>query len=246
MEDLNISETNKNEQSTSSFNIRWIIVLVLFGFWMVGMSIIIAGWLISNQIAKNNQPYADDNASPGVQQVNVEVPAGVPVLGDNNAKVTIIEFADFQCPFCSEWQKNVFPELKSKYIDTGKARFLFMDYAFLGDESVRAAQAARCAADQSKFWEYHDILYNSQNGENAGAFVDANLVEFARKLNLNVTDFNTCLFTEKHKGALETDQIKISQLGIQSTPTVLINGYKLEGVRLVSDYSAIIDAELAK
>jgi protein-disulfide isomerase len=122
----------------------------------------------------------------------------VPRLGDPNAPVTIVEYADFQCPFCEKVFQSVLPQIKTKYIASGKANFVFQDFAFLGPESTRAAEAAKCAGAQGKFWDYHDTLYQSQNGENQGAFADPKLKGFAKTLGLDITQFNTCLTTKKY------------------------------------------------
>src|SRR3990167_3005650 len=88
------------------------------------------------------------------------------VLGDQNAPVTIIEYGDYQCPFCGKFFKETEPTLRENYIKTGKVKFVYRDFAFLGQESLWAANAAQCAGEQGKFWEYHDYLYGNQNGEN--------------------------------------------------------------------------------
>lgn len=235
-----------NQKPTKSSNNFAIIIAILIGAWLIGMSILAAGWLISKELAKNSyndEGYAvEENLGP----INIEVPAGIPVLGDNNAPVTIVEFADFQCPFCGEWQKTIFQELKSKYIETGKARFVFMDYAFLGDESTRAAQAARCANDQNRFWEYHDLLYTKQSGENEGAFIDDNLKQFAKELKLNEDEFNSCFDSNKYASQLNSDIVEADEYGVISTPTIYINGNKLEGILPFSRYEELIETELAK
>lgn len=234
-----------NESAKSNNHSKWgLVVTIIISAWLIGVSIVIAGWLISRQIAINNPDVSDTNPIPQTQHVDIEVPAGIPVLGDNNAKVTIIEFADFQCPFCGEWQKTVFPGIKSKYIDSGKARFVFMNYAFLGEESNKAAEAARCAQDQGKFWEYHDELYQNQKGENEGAFTDANLKTFAKNIKLNETEFNTCFDSRKYQQEIIDDLDKGTAYSVQSTPTVFINGNKYEGILSLTSYASIIDAEL--
>jgi len=96
----------------------------------------------------------------------------------------IIEYADFQCPFCGKFFKETEETLIKDYVDAGKVRFVYRDFAFLGKESLKAAEAARCAGDQGKFWEYHDYLYNHQNGENQGAFSNLYLKSFAGELKL--------------------------------------------------------------
>lgn len=223
-----------------------LIIAILIGAWIIGMSVLGAGYLISKEVAKN---YAINNVNTEplpIGPIDIEVPAGVPVLGDNNAKVTIVEFADFQCPFCGQWHKEIFPQLKKEYIDTGKARFIFMDFAFLGEESSKAAEAARCAQDQGKFWEYHDELLANQKGENEGAFNDSNLKKFASQIKLDMAKFNACFDARVNKPLLEESTTKASNYGVTSTPSVYINGNLLEGLMPFNSYKQIIETELDK
>ncbi|MCL5004078.1 MAG: DsbA family protein [Patescibacteria group bacterium] len=105
-------------------------------------------------------------------------------LGNPSASVKVVEFGDYQCPYCEQFYSSVFPQLKKDFIDTGKVEFAFRDLAFLGLESTNAALAASCANEQGKFWEYHDKLYGNQKGENQGAFSLENLKRFAAELSL--------------------------------------------------------------
>lgn len=242
MENLDLEQSSR-----ANFKVKYgVIVAILIGAWIIGMSILAAGWIVTKEIAKENAPYPDYNSSQLAGPVNIEVPEGLPVLGDNNAKVTLVEFADFQCPYCGEWQKTVFQQIKSKYIDTGKVRFVFMDFPFLGAESTRAAEAGRCAADQGKFWEYHDLLFSKQKGENEGVFADVNLKQFANDLHLNELEFNSCLDLKKYEVKLAEDMVKADGYGVQSTPTLFINGNKLEGLLTFAEYEQVIEAELSK
>jgi protein-disulfide isomerase len=242
---MNEEEFKSNISNTPAQ--KWgVIVAILFGAWIIGMSIVIGGWIISKEIAKNDiKPVT--NTSQTQPKLNVDIPNTLSVLGNPEAKVTIVEFADFQCPFCGEWQKDIFPKLKSDYIDQGKVKFVFYDYAFLGLESKQAALAARCANDQGKFWEYHDKLYENQKGENEGAFSDSNLKRFATELNLNTSDFSTCFNSQKYlsdiEGNLKTATVNYQ---IDSTPTIVINGNVMPGVYPYEAYQKTIDAELSK
>ena len=143
--------------------------------------------------------------------------------GASDSKVVIIEFADYQCPFCARYFSQVEQPLLKDYVNSGKARFVFRDYAFLGPESLWAAQAARCAGDQGKFWEYHDYLFNHQGQENSGAFSKENLKSFARTLRLNQAQFNSCLDSEKYKNEVNKDLQDGQTVGVTSTPATFIN-----------------------
>lgn len=173
--------------------------------------------------------------------VPIEVKPGAPVMGDPNAKVTIVEFGDYQCPFCHEFFTALFPQLKREYIDTGKVKFVYQDFAFLGDESKAAGEAAKCAQDQNKFWEYHDYLFNHQDGENKGAFTVPKLKQFARALQLDTGKFSACLDTHAKQAEDQQETDSGIGYGIQATPTLFINGHKYEGVGTISLLKQAID-----
>jgi protein-disulfide isomerase len=123
------------------------------------------------------------------------------------------------------------PALLQQYVDTGEAQFVYKHSAFLGPESVWAAQAAECAADQGKFWEYHDLLFQRQKGENQGAFSKDNLIGFAQELGLDMTQFEPCLRDDKTLARVQADTEEGQQFGVRGTPTFFINGKPLVGAQ---------------
>ena len=161
-------------------------------------------------------------------------------MGNPDAAVVVEEFADFQCPSCAYFFNDYEPNIVKNYVSTGKIYFKFVPFSFLGPESVAAAEAAYCANDQGKFWEYHDTLYVNQRGENQGWFSTARLVDFANSLNLDTTTFKTCLDTEKYKQQVQDDLDYGKQKGIDRTPSFLVNG------RLVyaDTVTAVIESEV--
>ncbi|MBI2758924.1 MAG: DsbA family protein [Chloroflexi bacterium] len=161
--------------------------------------------------------------------------------GDPNAPVTIIEFGDFQCPFCGRFFAQTEPQMNEQYIQSGKVRFGYFNFSFLGPESNWAAEAAECASDQNKFWEYHDKLYNSQSGENQGAFNKDNLKKFAQDLGFDTQAFNNCLDSGKYTSLVQADTQASSALGVQSTPTFLINGQTVIGAQPFQVFQQAID-----
>lgn len=179
-------------------------------------------------------------------KVDVKVTADDPVKGNPNAKLTIVEFADFQCPYCGRFFKDTLPSVTKEYIDTGKVKFVYKSLAFLGKESTDAANAALCAKEQNKFWEYHDKLYNSQSGENQGAFATANLKQFAADLGLDTTQFNSCLDSQKYNAQVVADQAEASRNGFNSTPSLAIGSTPIIGAQPYAQFKAAVDAELAK
>ncbi len=117
--------------------------------------------------------------------------------------------------------------------------------AFLGEESQWAAEASECAGDQDKFWEYHDKLFTSQNGENQGAFNKDNLKQFAADLKLDTAAFNECLDSGKYTQAVQEQTGIANQLGVNSTPAFIINGYPVLGAQPFDAFQKIIDGELS-
>lgn len=168
------------------------------------------------------------------------------VLGDQNAPVTIIEYGDFQCPFCGKFFKDTESVLREKYIKTGKVKFIYRDFAFLGPESTWASNAARCAGEQNKFWQYHDHLYGNQRGENQGTFSKDNLKNFASTIGLDRVKFDSCLDSEKYNDLIQKETKEGGEAGVQGTPASFINGALYAGALPVASFTKIIDDELNK
>lgn len=165
-------------------------------------------------------------------------------MGDPNALVHIVEYGDFQCPYCLKFWTETEPQLIEEYVNTGKVYFEYRSFPFLGPESTWAAEAAYCAGDQGKFWEYHDTLYTNWTGENVGDFTQDKLIKYAEALNLNVDEFESCLSEEKHKGTVEQDMAEAEALGVHATPTLFVNGIKLEGAQPFSILKEFIEQQL--
>ncbi|HYK99131.1 MAG TPA: DsbA family protein [Candidatus Acidoferrales bacterium] len=188
--------------------------------------------------------------SSGSRTPVATVPPGVAqngqVLGQANAPVTIDEWADFQCPACGMYVRNTEPQIRSTYVANGQVKIVFHDFAFLGSESNWAAEAALCASDQGKFWEYHDKLYASQRGENQGAFTKDNLKKFGSDLGLGPA-FAACVDSGKYAQSVRDEQKAGQDLGVNATPTLFVNGQKLDArVYSYDDMKKIIDPKLGK
>lgn len=221
-----------------------LIITILIGAWLIGLSILGAGWLISKEISRQStNVYSEINEQ---SPIDIKLPEILGSQGSEDSKVVVVEFADFQCPFCGEWQKEIYSKLKTEYIDSKKIKFVFWPIAFLGEESNKAAEAALCAKDQGKFWEYHDILYLNQSGENQGAFADYKLQSLADKIGIKQEDFITCFNSRIFKPHIEDLTNSSATYGVNSTPTVFINGQKLEGVQPWENYKLLIESELNK
>jgi protein-disulfide isomerase len=176
---------------------------------------------------------------------------GAPILGAESAPVTIIDFSDFQCPKCARFVKSTEPEIKSEYIDTVKVALVFKHFPRLGSDSFFAALASECAKEQGKFWEYHDVLYQNQQGENSGWASKEKLKEFASQIGLDRQQFDPCLDSEKYKPIIDRDLALVKELNLQSTPSFLIlksDGTEMEvlsGAHPFPSFKALIDKRLS-
>jgi len=162
-------------------------------------------------------------------------------MGNPKAPIHIIEYGDFQCPYCLQFWKESEPQLIKEYVNTGKVYFEFRSFPILGPESILAAEGAYCAGDQNKFWEYHDTLFTNWTGENVGGFTQDKLILYAKALHLNMTEFTSCLNEEKHKKTVEQDKALADTDGVSGTPTLFINGYKFDGVQPFDTLKSFIE-----
>ncbi len=169
-----------------------------------------------------------------------------PVLGETAAPVAIHEYGDFQCPSCGAFARSIEPQVRAAYIETGKARLVWHDFAWIGAESRDAANAARCAGDEGKFWKYHDLLYANQSGENAGAFSKDRLKGFGAAIGLEPTTFRACVDAGTYAAAVQADIGDVRQKGFNGTPTFVIGDQRIVGAQPFEVFAAAIDAALAK
>ncbi len=152
--------------------------------------------------------------------------SGFQMLGSKDAPITMVEFTDYQCPFCQRFHLTTFPELKKNYIDTGKVRFFSRDMPLdFHPNALRAAQAGRCAADQGQFWAMRDVM-----GANPDKLDLNNLLVFAGNLKLDVNAFKTCVESEKYKNPVQNDAEAAMKMGANGTPTFVIGKSTADGV----------------
>jgi len=182
-------------------------------------------------------PTVDINSAGGVGHF--------PVQGDANAKVTIIEFADFRCPFCEQFFSQTMPQITTNYINTGKVKFAFRDFAVLGAASTTAAEAAECANDQGKFWAFHDYLYKNQPDEsNTTMYNTDTLSKEAVTLGMDGTKFSNCLNSKADDAKVQQDIADGQKAGVSGTPAFFINGTFINGAEPYSTFQQTIDAAL--
>ncbi len=178
-------------------------------------------------------------SAPDTQTTLAE--AGDLILGPENAPITLIEYSDYQCPFCKRWHDQVFYQLMAEYPD--QIRFIYRDFPLMSIHpgALPAAEAANCAAEQDAYFDYHEALFSNQyNMDNAG------LLQYAADLGLDTEAFRACLSSQRYRQEVLADLQYGMSIGVQSTPTFLINSTVVVGAQPYEVFKQIIDAELAQ
>jgi protein-disulfide isomerase len=227
------------------------------GSYFLPVSILIAGVLIAGSVLYSSIGSGDLSGSDGAARVGQQAPDqggkvdvsvdDDAILGDKDAPVTIVEFSDYQCPFCRRFWKDTLPQLKAEYIDTGKARLVYRDLPLSFHPAAQiSAEAAQCAGDQDQYWQYHDKLFEEQDKQGGGTvqYGAEELKKWALEIGLNVVTFNSCLDSGKYKSEVEKDTADGSIAGATGTPSFFINGRRLIGAQPFAAFKAIIDEEL--
>lgn len=180
--------------------------------------------------------------SPSNEPIQVSVDDD-PIKGNKAAPVTIVEFSDFECPFCGKFYTETYKQIIDTYVTTGKASLVFRDFPLssIHPDAEKAAEAAECANEQGKFWEMHNKLF-----ENQQALSVDNLKQYAKDLKLNTVKFNDCLDTGKYEAEVAKDTKEAASYGVTGTPAFFINGRLIAGAYPFSEFKKIIDEELAK
>lgn len=193
-------------------------------------------------------PVPQPAQAPAVENVSLKVEPGWEVMGRDDAPVTIVEFADFQCPFCQKFHKDSFAQLKKEFIDTGKVRFVSRDMPLdFHPFAQSAAEAARCAGEQGKFWEMRDTLISHAPDLQADK-----ILSYASDLKLDTAAFKTCVDANKYKDVFAKDSAEAAKLGISGTPSFVIakttkdelHGLKVVGALPYTAFEAYINDAL--
>lgn len=184
-----------------------------------------AGWWIYQQMY----------APPKQPDVYASIPISAsPLLGNENATMTVVLFSDFECPYCGQFARDTFPEIKAKYIDTGRVRFVYKQFPLDTHEYAHiAAQASLCAHDQDAFWAYHDVLYAHQS-----ALAIDDLEGYAVTLGLDSKEFNTCLASGQHEVDITIDKALGKKSSVTGTPTFFFNGRRVVGALTAQEFDA--------
>ncbi len=187
------------------------------------------------------------NLDMGQTHGTVSTAMGSPILGSPTAPITIIEFGDYQCSQCYKWYHNTKPAIFENYIDTGKANLIFVDLAILGRDSPKAAAATYCAEEQGAYWEFHDLLYTSQESQiDNGWASPERLKAFAFSLGLDMDLFDNCLDSGKFLKRVQFNTNEAKKQGATGTPTFIIvssdGQQKIGGAQPFSVFKNVIDS----
>jgi protein-disulfide isomerase len=215
------------------------ITLVIFGF--NGSS---------NEMGLSMEPTPKmEQVGPKKITIDTFLSNGSPILGDDNAPITLVEFGDYQCHYCNVFFQTIEDDIIKNYVKTGKVKMIFKDYNIIGEDSVKASQGAHCANDQGLFWEYHDILYSNWTGENNGWASSENLTIFAQQIGLNMNKWSECMNKGSHSQIILKSNDDARTLELTGTPAFfVINSEgkvsKLFGAQPFEVFKKIFDNEL--
>jgi len=225
-----------------------LVVSVVFVILIIVVAISFSSYQANLLEMHDKTKYLEKIAAKQSPLLNLENSS--PALGSENAPVTIVEFGDYQCEACYAWFHNTRDTLIDNYIETGKAKLVFVDLPFLGRDSPKAAQASYCAEDQGKYWEYHTILYTFQDGPPDSGWADRDrLNSFAFSLDMNMDEFNDCMDYSKYAKRVQANYDQAVKNGVQGTPTFIIISQdgtteKFAGAQPYSVFAATIESML--
>jgi protein-disulfide isomerase len=247
-----MSEDNKKITIEVDRLTFWRAGTIIFAFLFV-ISIFTGGFGIGNESSGSGTAPSAPSApsAPGVPaptaaagDVDIE---GNYFKGDEDADVVLVEFSDFQCPFCSRFYSQTLGQIESEYIDSGKVKLVYKDFPLdsIHPEARPASNAARCAGEQGKFWEYHDLLF-----ENQQSLSDSSYKNWASDLSLDTSQFNSCLDNSKYDAQVTKDFNDGSGVGVRGTPGFVVidksgNGRLISGAQPFSSFQSAIEAALS-
>lgn len=247
----------------TKINTYLVTALVIFAFFlgMLTNKVLSLEKALKTATANNTAPTGQTNNVLGntntAPQAPTQPPAKVDVaighlstLGADNAKVTVVEFSDFQCPYCEKFATDAYPQIYDAYIKTNKIKFAYRHYPLtsIHPNAQKAAEASECANEQNKFWEYNNLLFKNQTTWSPQAISDAasSFTNYAAELGLNTDQFRSCLDTDKYKENVQKDAADGDIAGVDGTPTLFINGWRLVGAQPFAKIQALIEQELKK
>jgi protein-disulfide isomerase len=206
---------------------------------------VLAGYIIWGTdlfpgLRSGSQTANQASAAAEPEYIRYDIPTeGSYAIGPENAPITLVEFSDFQCPYCKRWHDEVYEPLLAAY--PGQIRFVYrhLPLTSIHPEAQSAAEAAMCAGEQDKFWEFHEKLFSTTT------LGSATYLQYARELKLDTPTFESCLTDRKYQAQVQADSDFAINLGINSTPTFFINGLAIVGAQPIDVFKQVIDKELA-
>ncbi len=193
-----------------------------------------AGFLLWGRTPAAAPVAAEGTPAPTRLEVSLD---DDPSIGPADAPITIVEFSDFNCPYCKKWHTEIFQQLMAAYPD--QIHFVYRDFPITSQESLLAAQAADCAGDQDAYWSFHDSLLSGGLDPGREAYT-----QYATRLGLDVEALLACVDSGKYNDEVEADARYAAGLGVSGTPTFFINGLPLVGAQPLSKFQAVIESEL--
>jgi len=186
--------------------------------------------------------YETDSLQEGPSRTEFDLDGSELSIGNPNAPVTVIEFSDLQCPFCKKFYDSTLKDLKTNYIDTGKVYFVYKHFPLSFHPSAQiAGEATECANEQGVWYEYHEEIYNSQNGD----FGVSELKQWAIGIVSDATAFNECLDSRKYSNKVNADMIEGQSIGVSGTPASFVNGILVSGAQPYESFKVLVDSELS-
>lgn len=255
-QDENQAPQRASQDNTVTFKRSHLYAVLLPLAFVVGLSVGYIFWgraplrVGTSEAAVQAQAAAPQTQAPSAGQAAAEEQAPIqrydvpedddPVIGPADAAITIIEFSDFECPYCQRWHTEVFGRIRSDYPD--QVRIVYRDFPLksIHPNAVPAAEAANCALEQEAFWEFSEKLYSGQYN-----FSDETYVKIAEELGLDAAAFEECYTSGRYADEVEADYQYAGNLGVRSTPTFFLNGLPIVGAQPYEVFKEVIDKELA-
>ena len=226
--------------------------------YVIPAAIVVAGALIAgavvfsqnSDISKSgtasivgDQVLTDENPAPKPLNISIDL-NDWPAIGNTDAPVVLAEYADFACPYCAKFAADTLPSIKKDYVDTGKILLIYKDFPVVGGD--RAAEAAHCAREQGKYWEYHNLLFEKQSSDRGTWNTAETHRAYAESLGLDADALVSCFNDRKYQSKVQASAAEAMQNGGQGTPFFIVNKTPISGAQPYSVFQAAIEAELAK
>jgi len=206
-----MGKRSKKTRPSGNPKIKYIIIGVI--------GVVIAAGIYAASLDPDSIKAPDPNST----KLSLDTRQGSPVLGDPSAPVTIVEFGDYQCPFCKRWNENTKPVIERNLIETSKASLIYVDFPIIGPDSATIHAGSYCAADQGLYWRYHDFAYANQGHENDGWASAENLKLLIPKMTgIDADLFNECLDSKKYEQRVNDNKKIATDAGVTSTPSFII------------------------